>query len=64
MREVGVADTVDIIKTIRACRGGCVQNTTQAQFVFESLQAYASIYGSVNEDAVLQDSIDAASGLT
>lgn len=57
LRENGEADIIDIIKTLRTCRGGMVQHPEQAEFVHTCLARYVAAHGSINEVAVLEDAL-------
>ena len=58
--HTGKANVVSIIKSIREGRGGLVQHAEQAKFVHLCLSRYIESHGSVNELAVLEDSIKKA----
>eukprot|EP00041_Stephanoeca_diplocostata_P035432 m.1248712 g.1248712 ORF g.1248712 m.1248712 type:complete len:323 (+) comp24698_c1_seq8:662-1630(+) len=58
--HTGKANVVSIIKNMREGRGGLVQHPEQAKFVHLCLSRYIESHGSVNELAVLEDSIKKA----
>jgi hypothetical protein len=60
LREHKTANVIDIISSMRECRGGMVQHPEQAAFVHTTLQRFANSHGSFNELAVLEDALSKA----